>query len=534
MRSLHVLLAASSLFACSPPSGGDTGGGGGGGASAAGGGTSCGAGVPPREGVVFTNSGALEGKLEGGVWKHLGVRYATPPLGALRWRPPAEVTCAAGLKTTQAFGPVCPQLENDGGYLGDEDCLTLNVFAKQGVTNAPVLVYIHGGGNTTGTASDPLFDGTDLANRHGVVVVTVEYRLGALGNYLSTQLVAESDAGVAGNYGLLDQQLALRWIKSNIEAFGGDPARTMLFGESAGGQDTLLHLVSPMAQGLFSAAIVESGGVYRVTLAEGLVTMAELTRTAGCDTAADPLACMRSKSARELATVPSATGPGSATKFSYHPVIDGVVIPDQPLTLMQQGRHHKVPLIIGTNADETSREVGGVTDEPSYQQALRARYGIQAADLILAQYPVSRFASARQAMIAVTTDSAFTCGTRRIARAIAANQPQPVHRYFFSWRLMTPAGLQLGATHGLELAFVFRTFGVFGNGFNPPADAVSLSSSIQAYWTRFAATGSPNHTGAFDWPAFTATGNDALELGNSGVSLNPSVRAADCDFWDSF
>src|SRR5262249_30846164 len=183
---------------------------------------------------------------DGAVYAWKGIPYAAPPTDDLRWRPPTAPACWTDEKMTIAFGPMCPQLDGIGQVVGDEDCLTLNVWAPPAATAAPVLVFIHGGGNLTGTVSDPLYDGAQLAAQTGALVVTLEYRLGALGFFANPSLDVESAANVSGNYGILDQIAALAWVQANIAGFGGAPDRVLLFGESAGAQDTLVHVASPL------------------------------------------------------------------------------------------------------------------------------------------------------------------------------------------------------------------------------------------------------------------------------------------------
>ncbi|MBL8950648.1 MAG: carboxylesterase family protein [Myxococcaceae bacterium] len=488
----------------------------------------CGDGITPDAGIAFTTTGAVLGTTTGDVTRWLGIPYARAP----RFRPPEPQPCWPDLKATTSFGPRCPQLDDDGGtVLGAEECLTLNVWSKRPTSPAPILFFIHGGGNTVGSSSEPYADGHDLADRHGAVVVTINYRLGALGFFAHAQLNAESDAGVSGNWGILDQQLALRWVRDNAAAFGGDPTRVLVFGESAGAQNTMIHLVSPASKGLFTAALVESGGAYKTTLAETITQQQAVVAGAGCGSAADPLACMRAAPVDTLVRVPTAIGP-LERGVRYGPNVDGVVVPGQVEELISQGRHNHVPFIIGTNSDETSRMVPAVPDEMAYQQAVRAQFGLALGNQVLAQYPASRFTTPRQALIAVTTDAVWTCSSRRIARKVAANQTEPTFRYFFTWRPPGLAGTAFGATHGLELAFVFRSFSAFG-AYVPDATASTLSDHVQSYWSNLAGGGDPNGGAAPTWPRFpTDGGENAMELGATTQAL-PGVRSADCDFWDA-
>jgi len=488
----------------------------------------CGSDVTLTEGMARTTSGAVSGVKQGDVYRYLGVPYAAPPVGALRWSPPMAAGCWQGVRPATSFGAVCPQRLGDGGVEGDEDCLTLNVYAPVGASGAPVMVWIHGGGNTQGSSSEAFYDGQELAARRGVVVVSINYRLGALGFFAHPALDRESDAGVSGNYGLLDQQLALRWVKDNARAFGGDPGRVMIFGESAGGQDTLLHLVSPGSAGLFHAAAAQSGGLYSTTLAEAQVSLQPVVTSTNCGSATDALACLRAVSATTLAAIDSADGP-LARGMRYGPVIDGVVIPAHPLELIKQGRQHQVPVIVGSNAQETSRMVTPVTTAMEYQAAVRAQYGATIGTLLLNQYPASRFSSPREALVTLTTDTTWTCPTRRLARALASTQTAPVYRYFFSWRSPGVAGAILGATHGLEVPFVFRAFSTLP--FTPSAADLALSESMQASWSQLASTGQV--TGPVSWPRFPVGGDAALELNTTSMAVT-GVRTADCDFMQQF
>lgn len=489
--------------------------------------TGCTTTVAPRPGTVITATGAVTGTHAGTTYAYLGIPYAAPPTGALRWQPPAPAACWADERPATAYGPLCPQLADDGTtVIGDEDCLTLNVWAPDGAANAPVMVFIHGGGNTGGSASDPFYDGAALAEHAGAVVVTLEYRLGALGFYASGALDAERAEHVSGNYGILDQIAALRWVQANIAAFGGAPDQVMLFGESAGAQDTLIHVASPLSAGLFARAAAESGGAYRTSLADHETAMAMVTSTVGCAGVADELACMRAVLAADLAAIPSAMGP-LAMGMRYVPAIDGYVLPDTVPDMLAAGTHNHVPLVIGTNAQETSRMVAHVTTEAEYRAAVTAQYGA-AAPALLDLYPASDYASPQQALIAVTTDVTWTCPIRRLARAAADHQDEPVYRYHFSWHAPGAGGTAIGATHGLELAFVFRNFAAFGYP-NPSPSDLALADAIEGYWGRFAATADPAGTPA--WPRYDSASDPYLEL-DATVATGTGLEAVKCDALD--
>jgi len=487
-------------------------------------GDSCSTSVVARPGTVLTTTGPVTGTSEGTVFAWKGIPYAAPPVGDHRWRPPAPAACWTDERMTTTFGMQCPQLDDSAQVVGDEDCLMLNVWAPTSASGAPVLVFVHGGGNTQGSASDPLYDGAKLATATGAVVVTLEYRLGALGFYASTELDAERTEHVSGNYGILDQIAALSWVQANIARFGGAPDHVLLFGESAGAQDTLVHVASPLSSGLFAAALAESGGSYRTTLAQHETAMLELSSAVGCATAA--LDCMRAVPAATLAAVPSAVGP-LASGMQYVPAIDGYLLVDTVPNVIALGAHNKVPLVIGTNGDETSRMVPRVTSEAEYETAVRALYG-QATDALLAIYPASSFPSPQKALIRMTTDLTWTCPTRRLARVASEHQTAPVFRYHFTWTAPGVGGAAVGATHGLELPFVFATFAAIAPGFVPTAEDTALSAALQGYWARLAATGDPNGASAVIWPLYDTATDPFLGLDRT-IAAGAGLASDECD-----
>jgi len=483
--------------------------------------------VVARPGTVITTTGPVTGTSDDGdgvfAWK--GIPYAAPPVGELRWRPPQPAPCWSDELVTTAFGPQCPQIDDaTGAVVGDESCLTVNVWARDGASGAPVLVFVHGGGNTNGSAFEKgFYDGHAIAAATGAVVVTMQYRLGALGFYASAELDAERAEGVSGNYGILDQIAALAWVRDNVAGFGGAPEKVLLFGESAGGQDTLVHVASPLSKGLFQAAIVESGGSYRTTLAQHEQAMIGLSDAVGCAPAT--AACMRAVPAATLAGVPSAVGPLS-TGMQYTPNIDGYVLAESVPDTIAHGGHAAVPLILGTNADETSRMVPKVTTDEDYQAAVRAQYGA-AANALLGLYPSASFASPQQALVRMTTDITWTCPARRLVRSASEHQTAPVYRYHFEWTAPGPGGASVGATHGIEIPFVFGTFSALG-GFTPSADDRALSAAMQGYWTQLAAGGSLDAT----WPRYDSGTDPYLRLDRT-IVVDAGLATSQCDALDA-
>ncbi|MFO1420626.1 MAG: carboxylesterase family protein [Candidatus Competibacteraceae bacterium] len=491
--------------------------------------------------AIPTDHGSVSGFQDQQTMAYLGIPFAAPPVGPLRWQPPTEPKVWQGTRQATAFSPPCPQVEDNGAVIGNEDCLYLNVWkplAASAGANLPVMVFVHGGGNTQGSASKlrdgfPLYDGQRLAERGQVVVVTLQYRLGALGFLVHPALAAESPQRVSGNYGLLDQIAALGWVQRNIHAFGGDPGRVLLLGQSAGALDTCMLVTSPLARGLFSRALMESGGCNAKSATERAAEGESLATTVGCDHAANPVACLRQLDATTLvrAVDTSPTSPLGIVKLTFGPNVDGYVLPVEPIDALDSGQHNPVPFVIGANADETSTFGIPITlTEYEYQLAARAVFDPAQADAVLARYPVSAYGSPRDALIAATTDAQFVCPARRIARAAANHQTPPVYRYFFTHGLSGPFSGLLEAGHGVDLLFVFQHIGSDPR-YPPTAEDQALEFAMLGYWTRFAATGDPNGGQAVNWPQYVADADPYLELATP-VRSGTGVRTAQCDFWD--
>lgn len=475
---------------------------------------------------VTTTSGVVRGATDGATLTWKRIPYAAPPIGDLRLRAPLPAPCAADELDATALGPQCPQLDADGAFLGAEDCLHLNVWAPVSApaTPRPVMVWIHGGGNTVGSAVDPVYDGRRLAEAGDVVVVTINYRLGQLG-FLSDATLATT-AGAVGNYGTLDQVAALGWVHANIAAFGGDPGNVMVFGESAGARNTCTLLAVPAAAGLFHRALIQSGACKFIdTRAEAQTTADAVATALGCT--GDRAACFRGATAEALIRA-NAQPVGALAAATYGSVIDGVTLLEQPEAAIRAGRHHAMPIAIGANADETGREAPTTLTEAQYTAMVRAQLG-PIADAALQQYPVSAYPSPRAAYVRLTTDARFVCPSREIAAGAAATQAAPVYRYFFQYRVNA-----FGAVHGLDVPFVFGTFGAIatpsGQPYQPTAADLALSAAIQGYWTRFARTGDPG--GAPAWPTYGAT--DPTLVLDGTLATAAGIRTTDCDFWKPY
>jgi para-nitrobenzyl esterase len=392
------------------------------------------------------------------------------------------------------------------------------------------MVFIHGGGNTMGSTSElagsstvRLYDGSTLATRGGVVVVTMEYRLGVLGFLALSQLDAESDAGISGNYGLMDQQLALAWVQRNVGRFGGDASRVLLFGESAGAVDTCMHLAAPASRGAFHRAAIESGSCVAQPLAEKRAEGVTWLAAGTCAGASDVPACLRALTPEQLVRaypVPVNVG-ARKPEVSWGPNVDGVVLPQAPLQALSAGASADVAVIVGHNSDETNLTMPFITTEAEYRGAVVGLVGPVVADQVLAHYPVATYGTPRKALVQVTTDAFFGCQARLTSRAHAA---APTYRYLFS---RAPVAVR-GAFHGVELPYVFQRVSALTA--TPSADDLATEAHLLGYWSRFAASGDPNGAGAVSWSRVGA-GDPLLRL-DAVVSQVSGWRNAECDFFD--
>jgi para-nitrobenzyl esterase len=497
---------------------------------------------------IPTEGGTVHGKVAGGSRAFLGIPYAAPPVGDLRWRAPQPAAPWQGVRDATEVGPICPQPNLvvtglDGR--SSEDCLTLQVWSPEPAPSepVPVMVWIHGGGYLWGAGSETYYEGQRLVEVTGAVIVTLNYRLGPMGFLAHADLSAEEASHPSsGNYGIEDQQAALGWVQRNIHAFGGDPANVTIFGESAGGNSVCVHLVSPASRGLFHRGISESGlcasGYASASLAGAETAGAVLATALGCD-GAGALACLRDKSIEEVfdaLPVPAETPGGpfydaTDTRQAWGPVADGMVLPDTVTSLLLAGQAAPVPVLLGTNRDEgtlfhSPPTITAVADEQEYRDALTRTFGA-AVDAIVERYPPAAFDSANRALAEVTGDAFFVCPARRTARAIAA--AAPTYLYAFQREPADPLLPDLGVLHGAELAFVFGTDVPLGKV--APGDE-PLSLAMQAYWGRFAASGDPNGEGAVPWPRYdtSSDANIVLDLPIVGGSAH---KREQCDFWDS-
>jgi para-nitrobenzyl esterase len=459
-----------------------------------------------------------------------GIPYAAPPTGERRWRPPIPVKPWTDVRLADRVGPQCPQPQRAPALLpSNEDCLSLNVWtpAKQANERLPVMVWIHGGGFTIGSGGWPQYDGDALARR-GVVVVTLNYRLGALGYLPHPQLSQESEHGVSGNYGLLDQVAALQWVQANIAAFGGDPSRVTLFGQSGGAYSIALLMVSPLGRGLFHGAIAQSVPLVfapKYHLAETAYGM-KAAHTEGAAKALD-ITALRALTADEVLTRLPAP-PTLSSGFRFHPIVDGYVVPDDPARLVGTAQQMSVPLLIGWAAEEGLFFANDApTTRVAYEEFIRAKFPGQAGARILARYPVTSDADARATMVRVF--GLYELITPTVLTARSTSTLAPVYVYRFS-RVAPRAQAQWGgATHNVELPYVFGHLPTDAKQFDERDHA--LSAEIADAWIRFVTTGKPWLDTPARWPLFAAPAYQHLEFGD--VTSVQAFDPSDVDFFRS-
>ena len=489
-------------------------------------------------GEVLIATGVVRGAAVGNSYSYKGIPYLAPPVGPLRFAPPAPAACWTDVRDATAFGAICPQWDQQNTtVLGAEDCLSLNVWTPSDATSAsrlPVMVFIHGGGHQQGSSSvtdngNLVYDGQPLVETEHVVLVTFNYRLGPFGYLANAALAAADPNGSTGNLGTRDQLAALRWVKDNIGAFGGDPSKVMIFGESAGGEAVCTLLASPLASGLFAAAASESGPCDALTLGKAETYGDTVVASIGCAAATDVAACLRAQTvAAFMQTVPAA----QIGALPYNAVVDGYVLPNLPPAQIAAGLQNKVPVILGTNRDEMGAQVPAIPDENAYEQAVAtfaASVGQPAlAAQILTAYPAASYPSPRAAYVALLTDAYFACPARANARTLATHQSQPVYRYLFTHVPDNATALQtaIGVVHAAELPFVF------GSLPSPGAGDLKVIAQFAGYWSRLATSGDPNGGGLATWPVVAATSDVLLEI-DTTPAIVTSYRATQCDFWVS-
>jgi para-nitrobenzyl esterase len=496
--------------------------------------------------IVATADGRLRGQPAKTIDEFLGIPYAAPPVGPLRWRPPQPAAHWTGVRSATKFGPHCPQTGSPFGLASmSENCLFLNVYAPAGSLRGgslPVMVWIHGGNLTAGESND--YNPAGLV-RDGAVVVTINYRLGALGFLADPAL--KSRNGSSGNYGLMDQQAALRWVQQNIRQFGGNPRNVTIFGESAGGLSVLAQLVSPAARGLFAKAIIESGSY---SLLQPSLTTAEASgeafaakagcgsQTASSQTASSQTASTQTASCLRRLPVQTILN----DQGTVGPDIDGTVLTQSIGTALASGDFSHVPVIDGTNHDEWRlfiaifQPLTGPVTAANYQSMIASTASVSPAEaaVVAAHYPLRSYASPAEALGAVGTDAIFACPALTMDRDLSRFTPTFAYEFndeHAPERFLPPvSGFSYGAAHASELQYLFHlNESEFPGPLTPQQQR--LSASMQRYWTNFARSGSPSGSGEPAWPRFGG-GQRMVSL----VPPTPQVEAGfaaehQCAFW---
>ncbi len=505
---------------------------------------SCAPAAVPLTDPIKIDTGLISGTTAGNIHVYKGVPFAAPPVGDLRWKPPQPAASWQGVRACTEFGPA-PM-----GYYSasfpvyskppSEDCLYLNVWtpAETNGDKLPVMVWIYGGAFWFGEGSNPGYDGVNLAN-HGVILVTFNYRVGPLGFLAHPLLSQESEHNSSSNYGLLDQIAALQWVQRNISAFGGDPNRVTIFGQSAGATSVICLMASPLAKGLFQRAISESmAEIGWSDIRENkygtqpIEKMGEqLAKDLGCDTASDPIACMRAKDAQEVMDKGQAAADlfGPST-YRYGPCIDGWVIPDLPLNIFEAGKQNNVPLLIGSMADEGnlfSAVANAHVD--TYKDLVSGLCGDKASE-VLAMFPADDDAKAKKSANLVVALMTFTCPAKAYA---AANSKINPNTYFYQFTRVPP-GSKMGAFHALDINYVFANFRPIMSALKADqyfADVDrALAETIMGYWTTFAANGDPNESGLTQWPAYGASTGQYIDFGDT-VQVKSGLYDEACDLF---
>jgi carboxylesterase type B len=492
--------------------------------------------------VVRTDRGLVRGKAAEGTHQWLGIPYAAPPAGALRWAAPQPAPRWRGVRQATGYGGRCAQpASGNGPRVDNEDCLYLNVFTPRSAGHRtgglPVLVMIHGGGLTTGAGDQ--HDGSLIVNTDGIIVVSINYRLGPLG-FLDVPGLGTSAQTASGNYGLLDQEAALRWVHRNIAAFGGNPAAVTIDGESAGGWSMCALMTSPPARGLFRAAIMQSGSCLTQTRTTAQAASLAFAKTAGCPDAATAAACLRG--------LPEKTLLDASTSYQPLFISGGPELPVPAAQAVASGHYNRVPLIIGTNHNEGRTFAQGLTGLTQDQaaQLIASQFGSRAS-AILARYPWNSYPSPYTAAYQIGdiwTDSGFLagiggCPEQNLAAQFAATTPT----FFYQFDDLHAPGLnndhpgyQWGAGHAMELAYLWPSF---NNGFSlydllTPAQ-LALSRQMVRYWGAFTATGAPEAAGQPLWPRYTSRQLISLRPGDQTRTIPAGTFAAEhqCSFWNA-
>jgi para-nitrobenzyl esterase len=486
---------------------------------------------------VRVAGGLLEGTTGSlpGIRAFLGIPYAAPPVGPLRWKAPEPVAKWTGVRKADQFGNRCIQTNPFPDMIfqspaESEDCLYLSVYtpAKSASERLPVMVWVHGGGYLSGAGDEKRHDGSVLASK-GVIVVTINYRLGALGFLAHSELTAESPHKASGNYALLDQVAALRWVQDNIAAFGGDRAKVTIFGESAGSFAVSGMIATPLARGLFARAIGESGAQF--TAPGG--SLAALTLAQAEKRGSEFAASAGAKSLADLRALPAAAfkKSGQGTPAMNSPTVDGYVFPEDPWDIYAQGKQSHVPLLAGWNSAEM--KMAAVHTADALEAALRKQFpGNEEA--ALKAYPAGDAQQTRLSAVALASDNFIAYSTWKWIEMQAATGKAPVYRYLFDHIIPTatgdPPADDPGAAHATDIEFVFSTLDSKKLAWRDSDRRVA--EIVTSYWTNFAKTGNPNGPGLAEWPPYDAKGRQILRL-DANPKAEPETNRARYELQDA-
>lgn len=493
---------------------------------------------PPADAaVVQTQAGTVRGTVADDHRLFAGIPYAAAPFGPLRWQNPQPAPSWDGVRDATAFGPRCMQdLAGDLelGRQTDEDCLSLNVWTPAATSGEPkpVMVWIHGGSFVAGSSG--IYDARRLVSRGDIVVVTVNYRLGALGFLAHPSL---GPPGEVGNYGLADQQAALRWVRDNIADFGGDPGKVTVAGESAGGMSVCDHLVAPGSQGLFDAAIIQSGPCQaQVALPLAQTRSVEYAASVGCADPATAAECLRALPVNDMRTPVWFYGIGDDQLSG--PVTGTAALPTDPVAAFAEGKAARVPVMIGTTHDEWTLFVafqylrGTIYAPEDYPRLLADTFGDDA-PAVAERYPLTAYPNVSLAYAATVTDGMFACEGEQMA--VALDRDADVYFYEFNDpHAPAPEPLRtlpfpVGASHSLELRYLFDV----GDASPPDAAQVKLGEQMIDYWAAFVKTGTPDASGQPEWPAYAA-GDEVMSLQPDGSRVVDDFgQAHQCPFWEA-
>ena len=484
-------------------------------------------------GPARIETGQLEGAPSSapGITVFRGIPFAAPPVGDLRWRAPQPPAKWSGVRKAAEFGPGCPQRKSGpfgpwsaeyisiAGMKGgsSEDCLYLNVWtgAKSAGEKRPVFVWIHGGGFNSGSGDVPVYDGEGLASK-GLVVVTINYRIGVLGFLAHPELTKESGKNASGNYGIMDVIAALGWVRRNIAAFGGDPGNVTIAGQSAGAFLVNYLVASPLAKGLFHRAIAESGGAFSntTTLADAEARGVKFGESQKAPTLAD----LRAKPADAL-------GSGQ-----FGPIVDGYVVPEDVKTVFTRGRQNDVPLIAGWNADD-SVMFGAPQKAEAFREQARKQWGDHV-DEFLQAFPAGTDEQAAASQKALGRDQIFAWQTRTWARLQNQTGKSKVFLYYFDRTAPgTPEQTKYKAFHSGEIAYALNTLSRWDRPWEP-VDR-KIAEVMSTYWANFARGGNPNGPGVPSWPAYSQTDEKSMLLGDK-IEAIPTPHKAELDFLDKY